>query len=238
VQASDGGKLSLVLDDTKGHLLELPFEVDGEAVKYGTPEVMQVAASGSIGPRTLASWASTPAARPSTQEAVMDVDQTILRKRLGLADDADEAAITAALNADPEPAKPAPTSTVPEGAVLIDKDKLAELEAGSKKGVEVAASLALQERDGVIAKAAKEGRFAVGRRAHYETMWDKDPEGTKHLLTAKVEDGGLAPGSVPVGETMGASGDGEENANEDAVMASFEAQFFPELATTKSGGAS
>jgi hypothetical protein len=50
----------------------------------------------------------------------------------------------------------------------------------------------------VFAKAMDEGRFAPSRREHYLQAWERDPEGTRHLLTAKAEDGGLAPNLVPV----------------------------------------
>jgi hypothetical protein len=55
--------------------------------------------------------------------------------------------------------------------------------------------------------------FGRARRDHYARMYDTDPEGTKHLLTASAEDGGLAPGAVPrqeVGATSEADSQGQQ----------------------------
>jgi hypothetical protein len=50
----------------------------------------------------------------------------------------------------------------------------------------------------VIAAAIQQGRFAPARREHYVRAWAADPEGTRTLLTASEEDGGLAPNTIPV----------------------------------------
>jgi len=151
------------------------------------------------------------------------IDLAALRTRLGLAEDADEAAINAALEApqepdpvpEPEPAaaeEPEPvaaSASVPEGMVLVDAEQFAAVRQGAEQGAEVAARLARQDRDDAIRAAIGEGRFSPSRREHYAQMWDRDPEGTRILLTASADQGGLAPGLVPVTAEMGAAGDGE-----------------------------
>jgi hypothetical protein len=244
VQAEDDSGLSLLIDDDAGKLIRLPFKVSDGTLKYESPTLVQppqqaLAAGGDFkGPRILASFPqpSKPAVTPR-QEAKMkldglEVDPAALRARLGLAGDADEAAIKAALTTPatatpPAPAAPAPvaaSATVPDGMVMIDADTLEQVKAGAAAGQQVAATLGQQRRDQTITAAIKAGKFAAGRREHYEKAWEADAEGTQKLLTAKVEEGGLAP-VIPVGQIeAGRAGDGDadptaEQASHDAYMA-------------------
>jgi hypothetical protein len=102
----------------------------------------------------------------------------------------------------PAEEEPAPVAAsapkLPEGTTLIDSEELEHLRAGAKTAIDLAKSAAEKERDQVFAKAMDEGRFAPSRREHYLQAWERDPEGTRHLLKAKAEDGGLAPNLVPV----------------------------------------
>jgi hypothetical protein len=244
---ADGDRLSFVIDDEDGHLIRLPITLANDAVAYGTPTFVEtpstVAASDGQGSRVLASWASK-AARPRV-EARMKIEQEFdtdrLRKRLGLADDADEAKIIEALTADLPASPPATTAAsgqMPEGTVLIDAAKLTELEDGAKAGAEVRASLAGHERDDAITGAVEGGRIAASRREHFQQRWDVDPDGTRTLLTADVKDGGLAA-VIPVqAREMGRSGDGEgDTTTADAEWDSAMAQHFPELADPAKTGA-
>lgn len=163
-----------------------------------------------------------------------EVDQAKLAVRLGLPEDADEAAIEAALDAEAGSA-PSTTATtepskLPEGVVAIDAAKLAELEQGAQAGATVAASLAKNERDETITGAIKGGRIAAGSRSQWETRWDANADEARKLLTAKVEDGGLAA-VIPVERIeAGRAGDGEgDPAAEDQVMAAIYDRHFPEL---------
>lgn len=244
VRAEDGGSLALIVDDDEGHLLRIPFTVDGSEVAYGDPEVVvetftPVAASGAgSGSRVIASWSANTAGRPR-QEATMDIDPAVLRTRLGLADDADEAAISAALTAEPveaskeEPAKPE-VPAIPEGMVLVDREQFEDVKSKAVTGAEVAASIIDERRHTSIEKAQREGRIAAGKKTAetWAERYVSSPEETERLLTAKPEDGGLAP-VIPVaarGE-IGRSGDGESNESEDAIFAAVQARAFPELAT-------
>lgn len=112
-----------------------------------------------------------------------------------------------------------------KGMTLIDSETLGEVRSGAKAGAEVAATLAEQNRDGKITAAIKEGKFAVGRREHYEKAWDADAEGTEALIAS------LAPGLIPVSE-IGRAGDGDaQTGDEDAAMQQIYARHFPELVT-------
>lgn len=234
VEASDDGKLSILVDTAAGKLLRLPITVAEKALSYGSP-TEAVAASGTFnnlqGPRVLASWPSGMSTAQQEAKKMQingaEVDQAALAKRLGLAEGADEAAIEAALTA-PETAETpaattdtagtasdaaAPSSTtasakLPEGIVAIDATKLAEIQAKAEAGADVAASLAVAHRDQTITNAITGGRIAASRREHFERSWKVDPEGTEKLLTAKVEDGGLAV-VIPVEQIeTGRAGDG------------------------------
>jgi hypothetical protein len=113
-------------------------------------------------------------------------------------------------NAPPQP-PPAPPQqqTVPEGMRLVDEATLTEIRQQAAEGAAVAARMARQDRDTIIRAAISAGKFSPARREHYERAWDRDPDGMRHVLTAKAEDGGLEEGLVPVGPEIGASGDGE-----------------------------
>lgn len=247
IRIDDDGGLSFIIDDDEGHLIQLPFTVNGADLSYGDPTVVMVqyvpvaaSAPASDGPRVIASWPVRAASRPSnsTEVHLMDVDAAVLRTRLGLADDADDAAILAALATAPAPApettpvvaaaETTPT-TIPEGMALVDAETLATLRTGAQAGLDVAARQARDDRDRVIQAAIGEGRFPVSRRGHYEQAWDRDPEGTRTLLTASAAEGGLAPGLVPVGaREVGQSGDGEgQPAAIEAQHEEFMARQFP-----------
>jgi hypothetical protein len=250
VQAEDDGKLSILIDTDAGQLLTLPIQLAADQVTYGTP-VAVAASTGALstedfkGPRVLASWPSNQAPRPDQKGKTMkikaDIDQAKLAKALGLAEDADEAAIEKALSPEASTTSEqtstattptdggASTSTakLPEGVVAIDQAKLAELEAGAQAGATVAASLAKSERDTTITAAIKGGRIVAKQRPEWEKRWDLNRDETRKLLTASVADGGLAA-VIPVDQIeAGISGDGEN------VLASPAAagRLFPELAT-------
>jgi hypothetical protein len=242
VRVEDDGSLCLIVDDDEGHLIRIPFTVNQGDLIYGTPEMVietyvpvtadpddagqTVTARG----RTLGFWPARAASRPSTSTEVttMDVDAAVLRKRLGLAEDADDAAINAALATEPTPPSPEKPETpatpaIPDGMALVDSDTLSTLRSGAEKAEAIAARLARQDRDREIAAAITAGKFAPSRRPHYEQLWESDETGTRELI-AKLE-----PGIVPVNRTeIGGTGDGDGDpqsieAEHQAVMA----RYFP-----------
>lgn len=182
----------------------------------------------------------------------MAVNLPALRQRLGLAADADEATINAALEAptqdppqapaepapgeqpqeqpqtpvtaptdpdrpnEPQPPQPQPDQpqTQPDGMVLVDREQWESVRTGAEQGARIAAEFARQDRDQTIRAAIGEGRFSPGRREFWERKWAHDPDGTRHLLTAEADQGGLARGLVPVTAEVGAAGDGDGQADD------------------------
>lgn len=123
--------------------------------------------------------------------AFSDEQITTLRSKLGVAEDADEATILAALDealderADEPAGGKAETPAVPEGMTLIPTAKLADLEAGSKLAHETATTLRNKERDAFLDSVR--GKFLPTSRAGWEKEYDRDPEGTRaHFKAAPV----------------------------------------------------
>lgn len=120
----------------------------------------------------------------------------------------------------------AATRQIPEGMRLIDEAELATLRAGAEAGTRLARQQAEQERETTLTAARDEGRFPPARLEHYRRMWDKDPEGTKTLLTAAEDQGGLAKGAVPLAaksdapDPTGAGADGMTAADRELLAAS------------------
>jgi hypothetical protein len=166
----------------------------------------------------------TPPAEPDgeTQEEgdPMALDKG-LRERLGLADDADEDAILAAVDAlretdseatddkpeDEQPAAPA----LPEGIVTIDEATLTQLREQASEGVAARAQQRTEARDRALDDAIKAGKFPPARRDHWVRLYDADPDGAKTTLAS------LEAGLVPLAD-QGAPG-GEETTE------SFDAEF-------------
>lgn len=189
--------------------------------------------------------AADPASGPSTKEGAAamqftDEERAGLRTRYGLAADADDDAIKAALLAPPsapptnqvEPASeqtqpPAPkASAVPPGMRLIadsawqaQQDRIRRLEARETKRER-------DERDQVIAQAVKDGRFTVAQKAHFAKLWDADPEGTRNLIASLQKNVALA-----VAELGHAGEEGEV----DAEFAEFDDLYPPHQRLAKTG---
>lgn len=135
------------------------------------------------------------------------MDPVELRKGLGLAEDASDEDVTAKiaeLAARPEakaddkadPPKPEPkatddkaTTTVPDGAVIVDKVEWEETKRKADDGALAASRMREQERDRFIGDVVKAGRLNKANtelRASLEREWDRDPE------TARKVAAGLA----------------------------------------------
>lgn len=146
---------------------------------------------------------STVLAGSTRMEAGM-LNPVLLREALGLAADASDAEVQAAAVAagiTPQ-VSVSPTPPVPEGVTVIDTETLTGLQVAAAAGLSANEKLTRQERDQAISAAVQVGKFPPSRRAHYETSWDADPEGTKAILAS------LAPGLVPVTAT-GYAGDAD-----------------------------
>ena len=107
--------------------------------------------------------------------------------------------------------------------VTLDKATYDRLIAGAEAGLRLDKESKEVERDRVIADAIKVGKVPPSRKSHYITAWDSDPDGTRTLLTAAADKGGLAPGLVPVDERGG------EPSLEDLSVEAYPAEWLPEL---------
>lgn len=147
-------------------------------------------------------------------ERTDDMSDTLkagLRNRLGITDaEASEDAILAALDeALAEQAEPATITPIPEGAVVVDKAALAELQAAAAEGVAARQEQNTARRDGIIAAAIADGRIAPAASKTWREQLDKDEDGVKALLDS------MPKNTLPMNE-IGHS-DEVENA-EDALL--------------------
>ena len=157
--------------------------------------------------------------------AFTDEQLTNMRQDLGLAGDADEATIVAALSealserADPAdspptppappvvaeingpaPATPAPNPSKP-GTMVIDTSAWDAQQERIQRLEAADKQRRVAERDQVIAQAVAEGKFHLDRSEHWARLWDADPEGTRQILD------GLTRFVVPVNELGHGGGD-------------------------------
>jgi ATP-dependent protease ClpP protease subunit len=158
----------------------------------------------------MAAAAQTPPAEPAAgptetqEEDSMSTLSEGLRERLGIDADAelDDTALLDAIDqalaerADPPTPEPVETpepvaARLPEGTVLVDAERLAQLEAQAAEGVAARAQQRAEARDRALDNAIKVGKFPPSRKAHYAAAWDADPEGTQQLLNSLAE--GLVP---------------------------------------------
>ncbi|OZC62137.1 hypothetical protein CH267_00930 [Rhodococcus sp. 06-621-2] len=140
--------------------------------------------------------------RKNKENKVATLDEE-LRERLGVTDpEATEEDLLAALDEriatpadeDPTPGTASNAAVIPEGAVLVDSERLAALEANAALGVEARNRQNAEDRNAVIQNAVKAGKIPATRAAHWNSLLEKDP-GIKDTLDA------MAAGSaVPVGE--------------------------------------
>jgi len=158
-----------------------------------------------------------PGPNPTEGEATMPALDEGLRTRLGLAADADEATILAAVDealnerAEPTPAEPvaAAPAPLPEGTVVIEETMLNELREQAAQGVAARTRQLTEDRDRAIEDAIRAGKTAPARREHWQKSWKADPEGTKELLAS------LEPGLIPMAD-IGEPGGEPDSSGEDA----------------------
>lgn len=138
---------------------------------------------------------SQPPTQGGSAVAFSDEQLTDLRARLGMADDAGEDEILAAVDelraaatADP------PEHKLPDGVVTIDQAQLEELRADARAGREAREQQAKDRREALVAAAVKDGRIAPARAQAWADQLEADP-GAEDVL-AKLE-----PGLIPVEDT-------------------------------------
>lgn len=177
-------------------------------------------------PAALAAWRPGAAPKPPTASAdgsthteggtavaFSDEQITTMRHKLGIAEDADEATILAALDEalDEQTEPNAATAQAPEGTVLVDSAVFDELRQGAAAGRSASEQLATQARDTAIQAAIEDGKTTPARRGHWETSWAADPEGTQAMLDS------LAPGLVPITEIGSATAENELQVDDTAL---------------------
>lgn len=162
--------------------------------------------------------AETPAAGSTTKDeegSGMAVDPTKLRDALGLAADASDDDVKAALGtlASSTPAaQPAQSDSTPDpsallaalpknaGVVVLDEDNYKALLEGVDQGKQALAMARAGERDKVLGEALRDGRFPPAKLSHYQAMWDKNADETRSFI-------GLLPkNSIPTTLTAGLLG--------------------------------
>jgi len=107
--------------------------------------------------------------------------------------------------------------------VNLDRATYDRLKAGAEAGLKLDRETRDADRDRVVAEAIKAGKFPPSRRDHYVRAWEADPDGTRALLTAAADKGGLAPGLIPVNERGG------EPSLEDVSVEAYPSEWLPEI---------
>lgn len=212
----------LIVDDDEGGLYRVPFSIKGTDITFSDPVEVRIEyvdtpadVKADRAQHTLALFASRAESRPDTPEEVDTMDPTVIRERLGLAEDASDDDVLAAIDAARAPAEPdhepepepseepgsEPGSEIPDGMTLIDNETLSQLRQGAEMGVAARRQQVEAERSQLLAAAIDDGRIPPSRREHYAALLEADEDGTRQLLAS------LAPGIIPVDE-RGASGEG------------------------------
>jgi len=140
---------------------------------------------------------------------------------------------------DPAVAQPTSTPGADEGAgaveapvaagstVTVDRTTWEETRRQAQQGATAFERQASEDRDRVLTAAIEQGRIPPSRRAHWAGLLERDPEGTRTLLTAEEDKGGLAKGLVPV------QARGAESPLENTTVEAYPAEWLPEV---KRGG--
>ena len=145
--------------------------------------------------------------QPNTNEEGDSMSLSEFRSRLGLGDDADEAAVLAALDDrlnQPAPEPVAATAALPDGVVAIEASTLDELRRNAEAGARAEQRQRVEDRNRFIEDAIAAGKFAPARRDHWRAAWDADPDGTRQTID------GLAEGLVVPVAAKGTAGPATE----------------------------
>lgn len=142
-----------------------------------------------------------PAAEPEPEntdpkEDPVSTDLSAFRSRLGLADDADESAITAAIDAlktkADTPAERTPEMVAASAAAESEKDELrkevtvlaSQVQTMSARLAEKEAATAATVKASVLDEAQRAGKFAPAEREQWNTDYDQAPGAVTRVLAA------------------------------------------------------
>jgi hypothetical protein len=161
-----------------------------------------------------------------------DGEREVLTARLGLASDATDEDLNAAIGTwlQEEPSADDPDDSEDnddvddidaseEGVVVIDVASLRRFQQRDRVAGQVEEQLRRRDRDELIESAIHDGKFSPGRRSYYISRYDEDPEGTTRLI------GRLTSGTVPLSE-IGRDAPTDDAENSDA----YPQEWAPEVA--------
>jgi hypothetical protein len=126
-------------------------------------------------------------------------ERELLTARLGLADDADDTAVAQAvaqwMQEEPQNSDASnqdddtnassnidDVNTDDGDVVIVDVTEFRRLRQRDRVAAEVEEATRRRDRDELIEEAIADGKFSPGRREHYRTRFDSDPEGTTTLI--------------------------------------------------------
>jgi hypothetical protein len=239
----------LIVDDDDGGLYRIPFELEGEDVKFNDPIPVKINYVDAPEEQVAAGrmLAAVYTQRPQRKEdPVTDVDLTLLRKVLGLKEDATEEQVKAALKlrgetppAEP-PAEPAPEgepepeeepeeqpeeapASVAASTVTIDKATLADLQRRAGLGEKAFESQRIAARDDFLASALAAGKLPPSRLTHWTEAWETEyrVHGNADGIKATIEQ--MPAGLIPVSQVGG------QPFTEGGSTEAYPAQWLPEL---------
>lgn len=201
-EAVDAGLADRVLekpvDEAKKNAFDLSvFDYAGRA-SAPAPQIPTAASAAVVTPPAAAASEDTTTQEGPSAVEISDEQMTTLRQRAGVADGADFDTCVAALGEALEE-QAAPAATIPDGMVLMDSTQQQHLLADAAAGREARNQQQLEQREGLVNAAVRDGRIAPARREHWLNALTADPEGTEQLL------GNLAPGLVPM-DSLGHAG--------------------------------
>jgi hypothetical protein len=173
-------------------------------------------AAGSEQPGTTESGAPTPTAVPGSVTTMQDVQPGQTPNDPG--------------TAQPVATPPAPAVAATGDLVHLDRATYQRLLAGAETAERLDKTTRQSERDRLIASAVSDTKIEPSRVEHWRRKYDEDPEGTRHLLTASFEQGGLAPGVVPVAPI------GAAHSTEDTSAEMYPSEWLPEVNRQQTGG--
>src|SRR6266542_3936752 len=173
---------------------------------------------------------------PNPKEA--SVDAAKIREALGLASDAPDTEVTAALAAAglgqagppanppgdqnaPAPPVVKPNGAVPAGMRLVSDSAWEQMQNTIKRLEAREARREREERDQVVAQAVRDGKFTPAQRDHFAKLWDADPEGTRTLIASLQKNTALAVAELGHG--------GDVTSDEAAEDAMFDNLFPPSM---------
>jgi Mu-like prophage I protein len=159
-----------------------------------------------------------------------DGEREVVTARLGLASDATDEDLNAAIGAWLEEEPPGEEDddghddadeidASEEGVVVIDVASLRRYQQRDRVAGQVEDQLRRRDRDELITSAIADGKFAPSRRAYYISRYDEDPEGTTKLIAR------LTSGTVPLSE-IGLDAPTDDAEQSDA----YPAEWAPEVA--------